>query len=92
MTTPTEAVVIVVGVRSDRRTKVRNDPRRNPTHRIPTSIDAHGLMSDRAGVRRTLYSGECALGTQPERRNASGRNASSNGSQLLPFSPPLLLQ
>ncbi|EYC05284.1 hypothetical protein Y032_0083g1680 [Ancylostoma ceylanicum] len=38
------------------------------------------------------YFGECALGTQPERRNASSRNASSNGSQLLPFSPPLLLQ
>ncbi|EYC34333.1 hypothetical protein Y032_0001g364 [Ancylostoma ceylanicum] len=38
------------------------------------------------------FSGECALGTQPERRNPSGRNASSNGSQLLPFSPPLLLQ
>ena len=55
MTMPTEAVVVVVRVRSDRRTEARTDPRRNPTRRIPTSIDMHtNLLSDRAGVRRTI--------------------------------------
>ena len=40
---------------TDRRTEARTDPRRNPTRRIPTSIDMHtNLLSDRAGVRRTI--------------------------------------
>ncbi|EYC10503.1 hypothetical protein Y032_0055g2590 [Ancylostoma ceylanicum] len=50
------------------------------------------LFREHYSGRTNGFSGDCALGSQPKRRNASARNASSNGSQLLPFSPPLLLQ